>query len=259
MRCEDFAACFQSSRFIATYFSELAGGDSVKCTVLKSLFVSMKSPDGGCSFKCPPICQNHKLAACEGWAPDLMVRLSTHDAEPTNQKVMLRRSLKTKTRDRKLQTSIHKTSCCSQTKWSLFFYFPPPNYSLMRTWGQCNCCRKHCADQRCNLRENEVLSDDLIALVGQAEPQGFSDLSSWVNSTTYACMSVCVYVCVKSPEGKNASEDESGWGTEMIRPPTNDSTPSRGDLLDFTRPDSSVLSEVSQQECWLLAFDWPGM
>lgn len=52
----------------------------------------------------------------------------------------------------------------------------------MRTWGQCNCCRKHRADQRCNLRENEVLSDDLISLVGRAEPQGFSDLSSWVNN-----------------------------------------------------------------------------
>lgn len=118
--------------------------------------------------------------------------------------VTLRRSLKTlcaiKTRDRKLQTSVHETSCSSQTKWSLFFYFPPLNYLLMRTWGQCNCCRKHCADQRCNLRENEVLSDDLISLVGQAEPQGFSDLSSWVNSTTYVC--VCVSQTSEVTTGK---------------------------------------------------------
>lgn len=83
----------------------------------------------------------------------------------------------------------------------------------MRTWGQCNCCRKHCTDQRCNLRENEVLSDDLIALVGQAEPQGFSDLSSWVNRI--ACVCACVRECalqtpVKSPLGKDASEDETG-------------------------------------------------
>ncbi len=50
----------------------------------------------------------------------------------------------------------------------------------MRTWGQCNCCRKHRADQRCNLRENEVLSDDLISLVGQTEPRSFSDSSYWL-------------------------------------------------------------------------------
>lgn len=65
------------------------------------------------------------------------------------------------------------------------------------------------------MRENEVLSDDLIALVGQAEPQGFSDLSSWVNRIAYVFERVCECVCVlqtpvKSPLGKDASEDETG-------------------------------------------------
>lgn len=47
---------------------------------------------------------------------------------------------------------------------------------------------------------------------------------------------------------KNTSEDESARGAEMIRPPTSDSMASLGDLLDFKRTDSFVLSKVSQQE-----------
>ena len=63
------------------------------------------------------------------------------------------------------------------------------------------------------MRENQILSDDLISLVGQAEPRGFSDLSSWVSNITYVgCVCLCVCVTdaseVTMGEKKNASEDE---------------------------------------------------
>lgn len=81
---------------------------------------------------------------------------------------------------------------------------------------------------------------------GGPSPKAF--LICLLGSTTFVCVSQTL---VKSPQGKkkHASEDESARGAEMIRPPTNDSTPSPGALLDFKRTYSFVLSKVSQQEC----------
>lgn len=82
---------------------------------------------------------------------------------------------------------------------------------------------------------------------GGPSPKAF--LICLLGSTTFVRVS---QTSVKSPQGentKNASEDESARGAEVIRPPTNDSAASPGDLLDFKRTDSFVLSKVSQQEC----------
>lgn len=66
---------------------------------------------------------------------------------------------------------------------------------------------------------------------GKLKPEGFSDLSSWVNSIT--SVSVCVRLRrLKWSQSRktNANEDES----EVIRPPTSDSTPTWGDLWVLT-------------------------
>lgn len=97
------------------------------------------------------------------------------------------------------------------TNQVVFVFFLLHTHLLMRTRGQCNCCRKHCADQRCNLRENEVHTDDLISLVGQAEARGFSDLSSWVSSITF--VDVCVYVRVSLRRVKNSKK--MSWSEEL--------------------------------------------
>lgn len=73
------------------------------------------------------------------------------------------------------------------------------------------------------------------------------------------CLQECVFVCHRLKwshyeEEKNACEEESGWGAEMIRPPTDDSAPSQEDLLRFQEVGSSVLSKFSQQQRWLGIF-----
>lgn len=82
----------------------------------------------------------------------------------------------------------------------------------------------------------------LICLLGSAAPH------MWY---VYVYVCVCARVSqtqVKLHRGKNASEDESGRGAEMIRPPTNDSAPSQRDLLDF-QSWLLCLIKVLQQEC----------
>lgn len=73
-----------------------------------------------------------------------------------------------------------------------FFLFCSSTPFANENSGSGNCCRILSADQSSNLKENEVLADDLISLVAQAEPRGFADLSFWVSGTT--CVCVCYRV-----------------------------------------------------------------
>lgn len=71
-------------------------------------------------------------------------------------------------------------------------------------------------------------------------------------------LDVCVCVSqlqMKSPQGKNASEDDSGWGAgrwldhlQMIQLQVKEITQFSADWL-------KVLSKFSQQESWLGIFD----
>lgn len=99
----------------------------------------------------------------------------------------LRRHVKTKQRSLIKHPAFHKPR-------GLCPFFPPTHYLLMRTWGHCNCCRKGCTDQRCNFRENEVLSDDFISLVCQAEPSRLFWFV-FLDQQHHICgMCICVYV-----------------------------------------------------------------
>lgn len=59
--------------------------------------------------------------------------------------------------------TLHDMSCLTQTKWSLYFKMSSSDL------GVTVIVAGNCTDQRCNLRQNEVLRSDLISLVGQAE------------------------------------------------------------------------------------------
>lgn len=139
--------------------------------------------------------------------------------------------------------TVHDMSCSTQMKWSLCVSLSSSDL------GVTVIVAGNCTDQRRNF-EGKWGSAEWPHLFGRAGWSLKAFLICLLGSTA-PHPHLCVRLQWSQRRKTNASEDES----EAIRPPTSDSTPTWGDLFDSVGTDSSVLSKVPQQECWLWIFD----